>query len=128
MTTELPRVLVLRFDSACFPVRLGVSDEERAEPQEVSLAVALRFGEPVKACLSDRLEDTVCYASLIESAERFCARKPYHLLEALCHDLFLHIRREIGPSTSLWIMLTKLAPPVPALRGGVSFAIGDWAP
>jgi dihydroneopterin aldolase len=122
------RPMVLRIEKASFQVRIGVTDQERARSQEVSLAVALRFSEVSEACTSDRLEDTVCYAELIAAAERQCTQQPYRLLEAMCHDVFVSLRRELRPSVELWVRLTKVSPPVPSLRAGVSVALGDWTP
>ena len=118
---------VLEFRGARLDVRLGCSAEERAAPQPVDLDLALRFRGLPPACASDRLEDTVCYAELIEAARKLCAGREFALVERLAHELFTHLRPLVRADAELWLRATKLRPPVEGLAGGVAFSLGDFA-
>jgi dihydroneopterin aldolase len=120
-------VAVLEFRGARLDVRLGCSEAERAAPQPVDLDLAVRFPAPPPACASDRLEDTVCYAELIEAARKLCAGREFALVERLAHELFTHLRGLVPAGAELWLRATKLRPPVDGLSGGVAFALGDFA-
>jgi FolB domain-containing protein len=116
---------VLAFDDLRFRVRLGCSEGERASPQEVALGLSVRFAEPPAACRSDRLADTVCYASLAEAALKRCAGREYQTLERLAHDLYEGLAPLLPPEAALGLSVTKLHPPIRGLRGGVRFTIGE---
>jgi dihydroneopterin aldolase len=120
-------VSVLEFRGARLEVRLGCSAEERAVPQPVDLDLAVRFPELPKACTSDRLEDTLCYAELIDAAREACAGREFQLVERLAHELFGRLRPRLPAGAELWLRATKLRPPVAGLRGGVAFSLGDFA-
>jgi dihydroneopterin aldolase len=120
-------VSVLEFRGARLEVRLGCSAEERARPQPVDLDLAVRFRELPVACESDKLEDTLCYAELIDAARAVCAGREFHLVERLAHELFGRLRALVPKDAELWLRATKLAPPVEGLHGGVAFSLGDFA-
>ena len=118
---------VLEFHGARLEVRLGCSAAERFAPQAVDLDLAVRFAELPVACASDRLEDTLCYAELIDAARAACVGREFHLVERLAHELFGHLRALVPPGAELWLRTTKLRPPVVGLTGGVAFSLGDFA-
>ena len=114
----------LEFEGARLHVRLGCGVEERASPQDVDLAVRVDLpGDPPNACLSDRLEDTVCYAAMIEAARKVCCGREFHLVEHLAYTIGQSLVESLPRGAGLWLRVTKLAPPVPELSGGVSFAM-----
>ena len=117
---------LLEFRGARLSVHLGCGADERARPQPVDLDVSVRFAEPPAACESDKLEDTICYADLIEAARARVARREFKLVERLAHELFLALRPLVPADAELALRVTKLQPPVDALAGGVSFALGDF--
>jgi len=117
---------LLEFKGARLAVRLGCGMDERAQPQAVDLDLAVRFAEPPPACESDKLEDTLCYAELVELARAFVRSREFQLLERLARELFLELRPRVPPGAELWLRVTKLRPPIAELSGGVSFALGDF--
>jgi dihydroneopterin aldolase len=117
---------ILEFRRARLAVRLGCAAEERAAPQPVDLDLAIRFAEPPPACTSDRLDDTVCYADLIELARQCVAGREFHLVEHLAHELFARLRPLVPADARLWLRATKLEPPVEGLAGGVAFSLGEF--
>jgi dihydroneopterin aldolase len=120
-------VSVLEFRGARLWVRLGCSASERETPQPVDLDLAVRFAEPPIACASDKLEDTICYAELIDAAREACAGAEFQLVERLAHELFGRLRALVPPGAELWLRVTKLRPPVEGLEGGVAFSLGDFS-
>ena len=117
---------LLEFRGARLSVRLGCGAEERSVPQPVDLDVSVRFAELPAACESDKLEDTVCYADLIEAARARVAGREFKLVERLAHELYGTLRPLVPPGAELALRVTKLHPPVAELAGGVSFALGDF--
>ena len=117
---------LLELSGARLWVRLGCGADERARPQAVDLDLAVRFAELPAACESDKLEDTVCYAELVERARERVRGRKFQLLERLAHELFAQLRPLVPPGAELCLRVTKLRPPIEELSGGVSFALGDF--
>jgi len=74
-------------------VSLGVSDEERSQPQEVLLDLEMDF-DTSAAGASDDLRDTVDYAAVHRTIESAAARQPYHLIEALAETIAADVLRQ----------------------------------
>lgn len=106
-------------------VHLGLSDEERAQPQTVVLDIQLKFSEPPKACATDQLEDTYCYSTLTQWIAKQLQEKQFHLLEHLAHEIYQLIKNHISDQTQIQLCITKF-PPIAGLTGGASFAFGDF--
>jgi 7,8-dihydroneopterin aldolase/epimerase/oxygenase len=114
---------MLEFRDARLRVHLGVGAEERADRQDVALGVKIRFAEPPRACLTDRLEGTVCYAELIDAARAIVLERSFHTLEHLAHTLAGCVRERVPPAAAVRLTVTKLNPPVADLPGGVRFSL-----
>jgi dihydroneopterin aldolase len=106
-------------------VRLGCEADERATPQGVDLGVVIDFATAPDACQSDRLRDTICYAELAALARAYCAEREFRLVERLAAELRDLVRGRLPHDAGLALTVTKLAPPVPGLAGGVRFTIDD---
>jgi dihydroneopterin aldolase len=109
-------------------VRLGWSDAERAIPQPVSIAVAIRFARPPLAIATDELADTMDYGQLVGAAERLCDTRAYRLIEHLANEVYDAFKTRAPKGASVWVEITKPRTPLPALRQGARFALGDWEP
>jgi len=107
-------------------VSLGCSAEERQTLQYVSFDVQVRFSEPPRGCITDSLEETVCYAKLCKKIKEVCDRSEYQLIEKLGWDVYQGIKEFLPKDSQLWVRATKEHPPVPQLEGGSAFSIGDW--
>ena len=119
-TLEVPAI---RLD-----VRLGCEAPERAVPQAVDLALVIDFAAAPAACASDELADTVCYAELAGLAGAYCAAREFRLVERLAFELRDVVRTRLPHDARLALTVTKVAPPVPGLSGGVRFTIDDRDP
>jgi len=87
--------LAIRIRRMRFWGRHGVTEEERASPQELELDVELVVDSGTSA-LSDRLSDTIDYESVYRTCERVATQQSFALLEALAaaclRELMVHPR------------------------------------
>lgn len=105
-------------------VSLGWSAEERLQKQNVMLDIMVRFQEPPKACETDQLNDTSCYAELISILKQYIAEKKFKLIEHLSKDLYDTVK-SLLPTTSLVTLRITKQPSIPDLSQGVAFCYGD---
>lgn len=89
--------------------RIGVTDQERARPQRLLLTVDLRF-DFSSAASTDRLEETVDYAKVVERLLGFGQTRTWNLLEKLVADLAEAILRDY-PVASVSIEAKKFVVP-----------------
>ncbi len=109
-------------------VSLGCSPEERQVLQYVSFDLEVRFIVPPQGCMTDSLEQTVCYAKLSQKIKEVCDRREYQLIEKLGWDIYQAVREDLPEQSLLWLRATKEHPPVAHLEGGAAFSLGDWEP
>jgi dihydroneopterin aldolase len=115
----------LAFDGLELAVHLGCEPEERALPQPVEVALRLAFAKPPEACRSDRLDDTVCYAEAVARIRSAASGAEFATLEHLAERIRSGLREWVPDGVGLRLRVTKLRPPVPGLRRGVSFTLED---
>jgi len=108
-------------------VRLGCGEEERRVPQYVRFDIRVRFESIPSGCLTDALNETVCYAEISDTLRQVCARREFLLIEKLGWDAFSSLKERLPRGTQLWIRTTKEKPPIADLQDGASFCLGDWA-
>ncbi|HZU86055.1 MAG TPA: dihydroneopterin aldolase [Anaerolineaceae bacterium] len=65
---------------------IGISDEERARPQDILINIAL-FTDTRPAAQSDRIEDCVNYSSVAKMILAHAESAARHTVEALAADL-----------------------------------------
>ena len=105
------------------PVHLGVTAEERAAAQTVRVAIELAFMNPPEATTTDRLADTVDYASLSARLRATAAGQPFHLIERLAAVLLAEaVAATSARPVTVRLTVTKF-PPVDGLTGGASFTL-----
>jgi dihydroneopterin aldolase len=105
-------------------VNLGWTAEERAKKQIVWLNANIFFMDAPKACTTDELSDTLCYATLIEQVRKKMGAKKYRLIESLTQDIYAIIKANVVIKTKLTVQITK-HPQIKGLTGGVIFSYGD---
>jgi dihydroneopterin aldolase len=106
------------------PVFLGVPDEERSALQSVYVDIQLQFSKPPLACETDRIGDTICYATLVEVLEKNIGEKNFHLIEYLGTRVYQEIRSIVSQDTVIAIKLRK-NPPLTKLEVS-EFCMGIW--
>ena len=89
--------------------RIGVPDEERAQPQRLTANLVL---EPIRdfRALDDRLENTVDYFVLSECVKALSLARPRHLLETLAGEIASELLARF-PLRSVEIELRKYVLP-----------------
>lgn len=113
-------------------VHLGVTEEERAKPQLISVDVRCYSSDPLSS-YSDDEGEYICYGKLSDRIKNFCYAKPYRLIEFMGARCFEEIRESISEQlgadkakdVAVWIRIHKLKPPVEDLKGGSSFTTTD---
>lgn len=73
--------------------RHGVTELERASPQEIELDVEL-IADCSRAVASDRLADAVDYAAAYKICERVVTERSFSLLEALADECLCELFRD----------------------------------
>jgi 7,8-dihydroneopterin aldolase/epimerase/oxygenase len=106
-------------------VSLGCSAEERAVLQEVRVSLDLIFLNKPKACETDLLDDTVCYAKLTDGVLKVCSQQSYQTVEHMAFRIFEELRKTVPQDVKLQVSMHKLHPPLASLKGGVFFTYGD---
>ena len=78
---------------ARFQSRVGVSEKERAQPQEIIVDIEA-FRDLRAAGESDDLEQTVCYATVHEKAAQIISANSFHLIETIAERLAAMVLRD----------------------------------
>ena len=105
---------------------IGVTEEERRVPQPVDIDIEVRLAELPLATETDDLEDTVCYATLLERIGAVAAEKPIKLLEHLVAKLGEAVQAFVlgkgyqRNQCNLRVAVTKVVTPVRGILGGVT--------
>lgn len=104
-------------------VHIGTEPEERALRQLIEVSVTVRNHTQPAGCLSDRLADTLALDAVAERVRGIAEAGSFALLEHLAQRLHDGLGELCPPGSALDLRVTKLAPPIPRLRGGTSFRI-----
>ena len=82
----------IRIEELELMARVGVPDEERAQPQRLTVSLTLqprkRFGD-----LGDDLKRTIDYAAVCAELRRFVSGRRDKLIETLAHEIAEHLLR-----------------------------------
>ena len=76
--------------------RIGVPDEERANPQRLLVTIEME-GDFSGACQSDEISETVNYYDAARKVSDFCANESFKLIEKLAHELSRLVIKEFKP-------------------------------
>lgn len=99
----------------------GDLPQERELGQRFRVDLELRF-DILRAGLSDRIEDTINYASVVERVCHIGGSEQYRLIEALAERIAVTVLNEFSP-TEVTVRMTKPHPPIPAPIRSVSVEI-----
>jgi len=105
------------------PVSLGWPTDERINKQMIWLDITLHFPSEPLGCITDLLDDTICYDALTQHIQEKIADKHFRLIEFLAKELYQIIKNYL-PNISIDICVTK-KPNIKGLTNGVSFYYGD---
>lgn len=105
-------------------VHLGCSDHERSEQQVVTVDIDICFANPPKACVTDDLNDSWCYATLIKEIQNHINGKAFHLIEHLSYEIYNIIKPLLAEGSRI-IVRTHKHPPIEGFSGQVRFSYGN---
>jgi dihydroneopterin aldolase len=89
---------------------VGVSEAEREIGQRLLLDLRIDVGD-IDATLTDRIEDTVDYSKVCETANLVAQQRSYKTLERLCAAIADRVIEEYGVE-AVWIKAAKPEPPM----------------
>ena len=108
-------------------VRLGISQEERSQPQEIRLDLRLYLPNKLSSFEDDNGE-YICYHEISEKIATLCSAKEYRLIEFLGSEIYRMIRATIAPEIKIWLSLNKTKILLEYVEGGTSFTYTDLTP
>src|SRR6266478_1520805 len=91
---------------------VGITDEERAKPQRLLLTVDMNF-DLSSAAVSDRIEKTINYHTVIQDLLKFGEGRSWKLLERLASGIADMVLAQFKP---LGVMVEVKKFPVPQVR------------
>ncbi len=95
----------------------GVTPEEQQQRQPILIDLSFQCPNQ-KAFLSDQLNDTVDYASIIERIRQLAQERTFSLLESFAEQICQSLFQEF-PITHLKLWIRKTHPPLPQVTGSV---------
>ena len=117
---------LLEIKSLCLKVHLGLSEEERKSPQQVSFDITIRFAQAPAAEQDDHLgPGGLCYFKICEALEDLVRGRSFSLIEGLAHQALKTVKKLVPEKTSVCLSVLKPRPPVKNLKGGVRYTTGD---
>ncbi|MDA8561848.1 dihydroneopterin aldolase [Gammaproteobacteria bacterium] len=105
-------------------INLGWPDLERSQKQKVLVDISIIFDTPPNACISDKLDETIDYDTLIIKIIKRVNNRSYCLIEHLNHTIYCIIKDILPRNTKVTVCISKI-PPIKLLKGGVQFWYGD---
>jgi dihydroneopterin aldolase len=100
---------------------VGVTAAEREVGQRLLLDLRLDVGD-VDATVTDRIEDTVDYAEVCDSANLVAQQRSYKTLERLCAAIADRLLAKYDVQ-SVWVKASKPEPPLPLAVSEVSVEV-----
>ncbi len=108
MTRQSDRVFVSEIECAS---AIGVTDEERAAPQRLSIDVEV-MTDLRAAAVSDDVADSVDYGQIVRMVADMAGDREYRLLETLAERIADGVLTELG-GDSVRVLVRKLTAPIP---------------
>ncbi len=104
---------------------LGCSEEERFNPQAVSVDIEIYFKSGRSVFAQDDISKVFCYKSCVEKIQESLKDSSFNLIEAVAlriHEVVKDLSKQsdLG-DCEIEITTKKLSPPVPGIHGPVSF-------
>jgi len=111
----------LEINKLIIPVIIGVGLEERSNRQDIEINIKITFDDLPKACLSAEIEETICYAKLVENINEFCSNNQFLLIEELAYKLHRYLKQNFVPE-KLELQICK-NPPIEQVKANCCFTI-----
>lgn len=101
MRSPADRIII---NAARFSAHIGVTEEERTQPQDLVLDIEMAF-DTRPAGRGDDFAQTVCYTTVVEAVEQILAR-PFHLIEAVAEAVAARILAD-HPVEEVFVRVAK---------------------
>ena len=75
--------------------------------------------------VTDRLEDTVCYDTLVCAIKEVVSAREFSLVEHLANEIFTSLRNVVESEHQLQVTVRKVSPPIPEITKGAEFTVSD---
>ena len=85
--------------------RIGVPDDERANPQRLTVNISL-WPYQKTSDLADNIEQTVNYSAVAEEARNFVRDQSLNLIETLAHRIAMHLLKTF-PAQKVMVEVRK---------------------
>lgn len=112
----------LVIDKLVTKVNIGTHQEERRLQQIITWYIKFEWAHAPKACITDNLNDTICYKEICQKVYDICNVKHYTLLEHLCFSVFKNLNDKYGNLVKIHLTATKT--PKDFSGTATSFSIG----
>jgi 7,8-dihydroneopterin aldolase/epimerase/oxygenase len=100
---------------------VGVTAAEREVGQRLLLDLRIDVGD-CDATVTDRIEDTIDYAQVCDSANLVAQQRSYKTLERLCAAIAERLLEQYKPH-AVWVKAAKPEPPIPLPVSEVSVEV-----
>ena len=112
---------ILEINKLSLPIRIGVEEQERSQAQIIEFNLVIEFNQLPQACHSDRIEDAICYANIVDKIKKFCQDKEFKLIEHLGFLLHKYLENLL-PNNKLKLQICK-TPPIAEIKDNCCFTI-----
>ena len=109
---------VLTINNLVAPVRIGVTEDERRNLQNISIDIQIQFAKLPVGCDTDNIQDTVCYDSLCSEIMAFLKGGEFKLIEKITADIHGIIKKK-GEFLDILVSVKK-KPLIEGLEGFVA--------
>ncbi|WP_151193365.1 dihydroneopterin aldolase [Cysteiniphilum sp. JM-1] len=101
----------LKLTEVILDVYLGVYDFEQEQLQQVKLDLIISYHKAPTGCVSDDLNETICYASINELLLKTARQKRYQLIEHLAQSLLDALKKMLEAyKVDIYLELHKKPP------------------
>ena len=115
----------LEIKTLTLPVYIGRTDTERQKAQDVAFNITLGFTQTLADEQTDKLEHSICYFEICEQIKLLTSQNTFSLIEKLAFDTLTVLKKQLPNGVCVRVCVHKVNPPVPHLKGGVSYTCGD---
>ncbi len=104
-------------------VHLGVPDEERAEPQEITVSIIFEFDVPPEATATDAIDATIDYGVVCRSLARELGASPVKTIEHLARRGLDYLESAASAECDAIALTVRKFPAIEGLIGGAAFTL-----
>jgi FolB domain-containing protein len=98
--------LITHLDELIIDTKIGVSEDERSNPQRIKISFTL-YQKNLEIFENDDSTQYNCYAKVAKLVEEYCTSRSFKLVEYLCFQLHKLIKANISQDTFVSIEVQK---------------------